>query len=69
MSTGANLAALIAQSIREAGLEVKDKDIFVVAHKIVSKAEGQVLKLEDIEPSSRPNAGPGTTVKMPGWSR
>jgi len=45
VTTGANLAALIAQSIGEADLEVKDKDIFVVAQKIVSKAEGQVLKL------------------------
>ena len=53
VSMGANLAALIAQSIRKSGLEVKDKDIFVVAQKIVSKAEGQVLKLADIEPSAK----------------
>ncbi len=53
VSRGANLAALIAQSIRESNLEVKDKDIFVVAQKIVSKAEGQVLKLADIEPSAK----------------
>ena len=53
VSRGANLAAFIAQSIRNADLEVKDKDIFVVAQKIVSKAEGQVLMLEDIEPSAK----------------
>ncbi len=53
VSRGDNLAALIAESIRNASLEVKDKDIFVVAQKIVSKAEGQVLKLEDIEPSAK----------------
>jgi len=53
VSRGANLAVLIAQSIRESNLEVKDKDIFVVAQKIVSKAEGQVLKLADIEPSAK----------------
>ncbi len=53
VARGANLAALIAQSIGESGLKVKDKDIFVVAQKIVSKAEGQVLKLEDIEPSTK----------------
>ncbi len=47
VSRGDNLAALIAQSIRESSLEVKDKDIFVVAQKIVSKAEGQVLTLAD----------------------
>ncbi len=53
VSRGANLAALIARSVRDARLEVKDRNIFVVAQKIVSKAEGQVLKLEDIEPSAK----------------
>ena len=53
VSTGANLATLIAQSIRDASLEVKDKDILVVAQKVVSKAEGQVLKLEGIEPADK----------------
>jgi coenzyme F420-0:L-glutamate ligase/coenzyme F420-1:gamma-L-glutamate ligase len=53
VSTGADLAALIAQSVRDARLEVKDRNIFVVAQKIVSKAEGQVLNLVDIEPSSK----------------
>ncbi len=53
VSRGANLAALIAQSVRSAELEVRDGSIFVVAQKIVSKAEGQVLKLEDIEPSDK----------------
>ncbi len=51
VATGVNLGKLIAQSIREAGLEVKDRDILVVAQKIVSKAEGQVLDLADVEPS------------------
>lgn len=53
VSTGADLAALIAQSVGDARLEVKDRNIFVVAQKIVSKAEGQVLNLADIEPSSK----------------
>ncbi len=51
VATGVNLGKLIAQSIGEAGLEVKDRDILVVAQKIVSKAEGQVLDLADVEPS------------------
>ena len=59
VSTGANLATLITQSIRDSNLEVQDKDIFVVAQKVVSKAEGQVLKLKDIEPSH----------KAQGWAR
>ena len=51
VATGVNLGTLIAQSIGEAGLKVKDRDILVVAQKIVSKAEGQVLDLAEVEPS------------------
>jgi coenzyme F420-0:L-glutamate ligase / coenzyme F420-1:gamma-L-glutamate ligase len=32
---------------------VRDGDLLVVAHKIVSKAEGRVVRLADVEPSSR----------------
>ena len=38
VAPGVNLGKLIAQSIGEAGLKVKDRDILVVAQKIVSKA-------------------------------
>jgi coenzyme F420-0:L-glutamate ligase/coenzyme F420-1:gamma-L-glutamate ligase len=45
---GDDLAALIAE---RASLE--DGDVVVVAHKVVSKAEGRVVRLEDVEPSER----------------
>lgn len=45
---GDDLAALIAQA---AALE--DGDVVCVAHKVVSKAEGRVARLEGIEPSER----------------
>jgi coenzyme F420-0:L-glutamate ligase/coenzyme F420-1:gamma-L-glutamate ligase len=45
---GDDLAALIARSA-----ELEDGDVVVVAQKAVSKAEGRVVKLADVEPSPR----------------
>jgi coenzyme F420-0:L-glutamate ligase/coenzyme F420-1:gamma-L-glutamate ligase len=45
---GADLAALIA-----ARAELEDGDVLVVAQKIVSKAEGRVVRLADVAPSER----------------
>ena len=45
---GDDLAALIA-----AAAELEDGDVVVVAHKAVSKAEGRVVRLAEIEPSAR----------------
>jgi coenzyme F420-0:L-glutamate ligase/coenzyme F420-1:gamma-L-glutamate ligase len=46
---GDDLAALIAAAAGELG----DGDIVVIAHKAVSKAQGRVRRLADIEPSDR----------------
>jgi coenzyme F420-0:L-glutamate ligase/coenzyme F420-1:gamma-L-glutamate ligase len=43
---GDDIAALIA-----AAAKLQDGDVIVVAHKVVSKAEGRVVRLDDIEPS------------------
>jgi coenzyme F420-0:L-glutamate ligase / coenzyme F420-1:gamma-L-glutamate ligase len=45
---GADLAALVAGV---AALE--DRDVVVLAQKVVSKAEGRVVRLEDVQPSER----------------
>ena len=45
---GDDVAALIAASA-----ELEDGDVVVIAHKIVSKAEGRVVRLADVEPSAR----------------
>jgi len=47
---GDDLAGLIAAAAPE---DLADGDALVVAHKVVSKAEGQVLRLEEIEPGER----------------
>jgi coenzyme F420-0:L-glutamate ligase / coenzyme F420-1:gamma-L-glutamate ligase len=43
-----DLAALIAERV-----ELEDGDVVVVAHKVVSKAEGCVVSLADVDPSPR----------------
>jgi coenzyme F420-0:L-glutamate ligase / coenzyme F420-1:gamma-L-glutamate ligase len=50
---GDDVASLIIEAVRRAELEIVKDDILVIAQKIVSKAEGRVVRLESIEPSGR----------------
>ena len=45
---GDDLAAMVAERV-----ELEDGDVLVVAQKAVSKAEGRVVRLDEIEPSER----------------
>jgi len=49
---GDDLARLIGDAIDLTGIPLEPSDIIVVTHKIVSKAEGQVVDLLTIEPST-----------------
>ncbi len=48
IKVGEDVGALIA-----AAASLEDGDVVVVAHKVVSKAEGRVVRLADVEPSER----------------
>lgn len=50
---GDDVAAMIAKALRAAGIEVVDGDVLVVAQKVVSKAEGRIVRLDSLEPSPR----------------
>jgi len=50
---GDDLAAIIGEGVRLAGLTVEAGDIFVVAQKIVSKAENRYVDLADVTPSAQ----------------
>lgn len=50
---GDDLGALILDGLARSGETMRDGDILVVAQKIVSKAEGCVRLLADIEPSAK----------------
>ena len=51
VAPGDDLASLIADGIAASGEQLQSGDIVVVTHKIVSKAEGQVVDLRTIRPS------------------
>jgi coenzyme F420-0:L-glutamate ligase/coenzyme F420-1:gamma-L-glutamate ligase len=48
-----NLSGRIVDAARQAGLRFEDDDILVVAQKIVSKAEGAVVRLATVKPSPK----------------
>ena len=51
ITPGANLGALIADAVRRSGRSAEAGDVFVVAQKIVSKAEGALVPLAEVIPS------------------
>ena len=53
ISAGASLGQLIAEACSRQGIELADDDVLVVAQKIVSKAEGRVVRLDGVQVSER----------------
>src|SRR5437762_7937105 len=51
VTPGAELGALLAESVTRAGRAIEAGDVFVIAQKIVSKAEGALVRLDDVVPS------------------
>lgn len=49
---GDDLADLISAALRREELELRSGDVLVLAQKVVSKAEGRVIRLRDVKPSA-----------------
>lgn len=49
---GDDLVGLVVQAVRRAPVEVAANDVFVIAQKVVSKAEGRLVPLDTVEPSA-----------------
>jgi coenzyme F420-0:L-glutamate ligase/coenzyme F420-1:gamma-L-glutamate ligase len=49
---GADLGSLIADAVVQSGRAVEQGDVFVVAQKVVSKAEGALVRLDTVTPSA-----------------
>jgi coenzyme F420-0:L-glutamate ligase/coenzyme F420-1:gamma-L-glutamate ligase len=62
---GADLGALISSAVARAGRTVEAGDVIVVAQKVVSKAEGAIVRLDSIEPSARAAAWAADHTKDP----
>ena len=48
---GDDLPAMILDALRKSGSELVEGDVLVVTQKIVSKAEGRIVNLDEVEPS------------------
>jgi coenzyme F420-0:L-glutamate ligase/coenzyme F420-1:gamma-L-glutamate ligase len=53
VAPGDDLATIIITAVEHSAIEVSDGDIFVIAQKIVSKAEDRYVELRTVTPSSR----------------
>jgi coenzyme F420-0:L-glutamate ligase/coenzyme F420-1:gamma-L-glutamate ligase len=53
---GESLCAILIEAARRLRLRVREGDILVVKHKVVSKAEGATVALDEIEPSAASRA-------------
>jgi len=51
IQSGDDLGRIIARAAEKQGVGVIDGDVIVVTQKIVSKAEGRLVDLEEVEPS------------------
>lgn len=52
IKVGDDLGEIIVRAAERQGLGIEDGDVVVVTQKIVSKAEGRILNLDGVEPSS-----------------
>ncbi len=50
---GDDLARLMVEAARRQDTPIRDRDLLVVSQKIVSKAEGRVVRLSEVTPSAR----------------
>ncbi|MCC7411703.1 MAG: coenzyme F420-0:L-glutamate ligase [Gammaproteobacteria bacterium] len=50
---GDDLAGIIGDALDRAGLHPHDRDVLVIAQKVVSKAEGRLVALDSVTPSKR----------------
>jgi len=65
VKTGDDLAKIIVELAEDEGVPIRDGDIVAVSQKIVSKAEGRIMRLRDVKPSRRAEEVAKTTQKDP----
>lgn len=62
---GDDLVAILLDRLREAEMTLQDGDVLVLCQKVVSKAEGRLVRLEDVIPSAEAQALASETGKDP----
>ena len=62
---GDDLAELICNAAEKQNMPIQEKDVLVITHVAVSKAEGNVVNLDDVSPSERAKEIAQRTEKEP----
>ena len=62
---GDNLAELISNAAKKQGTPLQENDIIVVTHVVVSKAEGNIINLDEVTPSEKAKEIAQQTNKEP----
>ncbi|MBT8423032.1 MAG: coenzyme F420-0:L-glutamate ligase [Gammaproteobacteria bacterium] len=62
---GDDLSALLTTALRKAGLSPATGDIIIVAQKLISKAEGRLRRLSEVEPGDQATELAAATEKDP----
>lgn len=65
IQAGDDVAAILRRALRAADLTPQAGDVLVIAQKIISKAEGRTVRLEDVTPGERAVAVAAQTRKDP----
>jgi len=65
LKKGDNLAAMIVAQAKEIGLGIRHRDIIVIGQKAVSKAEGRIVNIYDVNPSPKAREIAKKTGKRP----
>jgi coenzyme F420-0:L-glutamate ligase / coenzyme F420-1:gamma-L-glutamate ligase len=62
---GDNIAKLIVEAAKKQGTPIQDRDVIVVTHVFVSKAEGNIINLDTVTPSEKAKELADKTGKDP----
>lgn len=65
INKGDDIAKIIVTSAQKQNTPIKEKDIIVITHKIISKAEGNLVNLEKVLPSEQAKEVARKTEKNP----
>lgn len=65
INPGAPLDALLVTALNEAGITLQDGDVVVLAHKVISKAEGRLVNLDLVKPGEKAQEIAAITLKDP----
>lgn len=65
IEAGDDLVVIILERLQRASFPLEDGDVVVIAHKVVSKAEGRITRLSDVQPSDAAQRLADATDKDP----